>query len=78
MKTHPKPQCTKDVHWSKVIQYQVIMEPTAGALLSFVRNNAKQRAQQRPPEKSKQTIRITWPFRAEFSLVVCGRRKRLR
>jgi hypothetical protein len=78
MKTPPKPQCTKYVHRSKVIQYQVIMEPTAGALLSFVPNNAKQRAQQRQPEKRKQTTRATWPFRAEFSLVVCGRRKRLR
>jgi len=36
MKTYPKPQFTKDVHWSKVIQYQLIMEPTAGALLRFL------------------------------------------
>jgi hypothetical protein len=27
MKIQPKTGCTKDVHWSQEIQYQVIMEP---------------------------------------------------
>jgi hypothetical protein len=46
MKIHPKPEFTKHARWSKGILYQVIMEPTAGALLNFVPNHAKQRVQQ--------------------------------
>ena len=69
MKIQVKAECTKDVHWSKVIQYQVIMEPIACALLSFVPNHAKQRFQKTQPEERMQAIQAAWPFRQEFSLV---------
>ena len=59
----------KEVRRSEVIQYQVIMEPISGALLSFVPKMQSTEFRKLSLNRGCKQFRAAWPFREEFSLV---------